>query len=536
MNQLLKHCKDDPFHYVRWINKNNKYQTLVYNNGFKISKSSLKILSPIVSPERDKIAYYNNQSVNILNLQTLNDDLVLTTNLKHNTIEGISEVKYRWDNNNVLMVALTENQKTTFIKYEKSKVQKLFTRKLALPYHIEVQGNKIVTAEVNYDKKKTNLCVGTQLITLNGAQQHLQPTFSPNGKKIAMIYDESSLPVGINSLYDLWVININSMKLVKWTSKFKWRKVLWLSNTSLVGIRAYGPFNQLYIIGKKGIKQLTDEYFSIEDFDVLIESGRIVYTGVDIFGKVHTKELRNHSIDAPFSKNSISFRKVTWNGPFKNMIGLLIFPNNFNLNKKYPLIVDVHGGGPGASMHLTGSVLRYCSDEWGLWITKFEAIVFVPEFRASGVYDDQVFKGDFISGSIQDIESGVDYLIERGMVKKTKMVVIGGSYGALISNMIPVVSKRYKAIISVEGWIKHDLPIDPLLFKATTPMLFIQGNTKLGGHETDQDIHQYHRKLLSDGVRSEYLYVANEGHVFYKKINIQKIFQKIFQWLDTYLK
>ncbi len=41
------------------------------------------------------------------------------------------------------------------------------------------------------------------------------------------------------------------------------------------------------------------------------------------------------------------------------MRGVLVMPLNDEERTSYPLIVDIHGGGTGASLHLTGSILEH---------------------------------------------------------------------------------------------------------------------------------------------------------------------------------
>ena len=68
----------------------------------------------------------------------------------------------------------------------------------------------------------------------------------------------------------------------------------------------------------------------------------------------------NQILFIPLLKN-ISMGKaveIMWNSTFKNMRGLLIYPINYNPNKKYKLIVDIYGGGFGSLISLVGAIFR----------------------------------------------------------------------------------------------------------------------------------------------------------------------------------
>lgn len=551
MNFIIKNCKNDPHFFVKWIKNDNQLNLLQWNQSkqmfFINQEISFSIQNPVLSPDKTQMIFFKNQSVQLLTFKTMKSKIILENlkGLNVSNIESLSDVQYGWLSINEIVIALKKSNLVRFYtcKYSND-IQSTFQMIIKHPFHFHVRNGKMIIAQLNYTKKTTVIKLFDQnskspkiKITLNGVQQYLNPKLSPCGDKLGMIYDKKSLPVGLNSLYDFWIFNLTSRKLYQVTQDIKWIKFEWISNEQILGLKNFGAFNQIYSYNIKTakLKQLTDEDFSIEDFDFF--NDQVVYVGNDVFGKTHTKSLNILNQKVPVKtllSNNERFQKIKWNGFYNNMQGLMILPPGYQKSKRYRLIVDVHGGGPGSSMFLTGSILRYCSQEWFLFSSMFDTIIFIPEFRLSGVYDNNVFSSDFIRGSVDDINSGVDYLIRKKLVQKDQIALIGGSYGALIANFMPVITNRYICIISVEGWIKHDLNIDPLTIKTQTPMLFVQGNPKLGGHENDNDIKSYHQKLIRSGVKSEYLYINNEGHVFYKPHNIRKIFSKVISWLKFY--
>ena len=548
MNQIFQFCKNDPNFFARWIVMQKTPKILKFDSTkekFITDGKYWSIQNPIISPDKLRMIYFYNHCVNVINFTNMKSKIILgdLLNVQINNIESFSDVKYGWLSDNEIVIAIKNKINVDFYISKYSNTATLiFSLKIQQLFHFHVQNGVIIIAELDYTKKLTHLKIiegkRTYEIILNGVQQYLQPHLSPKGDKLGIIYDKKSLPVGLNSLYNLWTLDMKTKKMKQLTKGIKWVMFKWFNNDVIIGLKNYGPFNQLYLFDTNDLKllQLTDNNFSIQDFD--INDGWVVCTGNDVFGQIHTKvfDVKHQPILSTVIKPNKRFQKVIWNGTYNNMQGLLIFPPNYKSSKKYQLIVDIHGGGPGSSIFLTGSILRYCSQEWFFLSELFNCLIFVPEFRSSGVYDESVFSKDFIRGNVDDINSGVDYLIKKQLVDKNKMVVIGGSYGALISNFIPIVTNRYRSIISVEGWIKYDLPIDPLTIpNLSTPIFFIQGNPELGGHEIEDDIKTFHKKLISSGIHSEYLFIKDEGHVFYKRKNIQKIFDHIVSWLNIYL-
>jgi dipeptidyl aminopeptidase/acylaminoacyl peptidase len=249
------------------------------------------------------------------------------------------------------------------------------------------------------------------------------------------------------------------------------------------------------------------------------------------------------------------------------MRGLLIYPINYNFNKKYKLIVDIHGGGYGSSIYLSGAIFRDCTVlEWHLWASLFNCIVFIPEFRSSMIYGDSVIVNgkknyNIIDDDIKDIESGVDYLISQNIIDKNNMIIIGASAGAQRVNWLPVVSHRYKAIISVDGWNTGQEEIDKItdkkiiewwnkyfgkkknyminsplanIDKIKTPILFIMGNPKLAGVDLYNTIKTYYKELKKRNIDTEYMYIKDEGHNFTKPKNMKKILRKVILWIEKY--
>lgn len=103
--------------------------------------------------------------------------------------------------------------------------------------------------------------------------------------------------------------------------------------------------------------------------------------------------------------------------------GLLIKPVNYKKNRKYPLIVQIHGGPHDACMN-------YFSTSWSDYVHIYTAndyVVFQPNYRGSTGYGEK-FKKDvtpYFGLSLDDIMTGVDYLIERGIVHPDSMGVMG---------------------------------------------------------------------------------------------------------------
>ena len=549
---------------VYWINEHTIFYTGINNyiiknvNTNEKTKIQIQMMSPVLSPNKKYILYLTIDSQ--LNLYEIATNNIIKINYETNG--NLNKIKYIWtsDSEKIVIISLG-NQKSEIYTYDVKNETTDYIISLEdgsnRNNHIKINDDviifvdtdeKTVIYDVNMNTKKSST-----IKQFDYMQQFTNPEISPDGSKMSIIYDNDSDNFGY--LYDMGIITLKNNNIEQITKDIKWNKIKWLNNYVLIGLRIYGTYTQLYKIDllDNNTEQLTSGTVRILNFDIL--NNIIVYIGRDTFGniKIRTLNLNNNKINkiARISvvKNTHfgKVREIRWNGTYKNMIGLLVYPINYKRNKKYGLMVDIHGGGSVGNMNIYGSVFRgRIPSEWFIWIQK-DVFVFVPEFRSSSIYGSEALliedqqKKDIINGDIKDIESGVDYLISKNLIDENKMIVIGGSAGAQRANWLPVVSNRYRAIISVDGWNDESgdqtFKYNPINYvdKIQTPMLFIMGNPNLGSVDPNYTVKKYYEKLKEYNVLTEYIYVEDEGHNFYKPENVRNIFGKIFQWIDKYI-
>ena len=139
----------------------------------------------------------------------------------------------------------------------------------------------------------------------------------------------------------------------------------------------------------------------------------------------------------------------------KTVGGILVKPVGFQQGRRYPLVVQIHGG-PAAADQLR-------------WNPGYNAevyagagyLVLLPNYRGSTSYGEQhrldiVGSGNYFQKGYEDIISGVDHLIARGMAAPDSLGVMGWSAGGHWSNWIMVQTDRFKAISTGAGamnWI-----------------------------------------------------------------------------------
>lgn len=312
------------------------------------------------------------------------------------------------------------------------------------------------------------------LAEFNGLQQFLDPKVSPDGKIISILYDAEH--PAFNYMLSIGLIftgannSRETARVQQLTHEMQIYSTEWTADAKkLIVLRQYGAYKQLYKIdiatGK--LTQLTNAPFNIKRFELSPNGSQIAYFSEDAHGNnlLQTVDIdgsKNHTlIKYPAVLDNVALsevREIEWktkNYPV-NMRGILIMPLHYKKGTRYPLIVDIHGGGVGAHIFLTGGVFSITPLEWQMWAAKGFA-VFVPEFRSSGSFGslaitrDLYEKHEILDGDLNDIDSGVDFLIASGIVNPNKLAILGHSAGGNRANWFLVSTHRYQAIISSEG-------------------------------------------------------------------------------------
>lgn len=169
--------------------------------------------------------------------------------------------------------------------------------------------------------------------------------------------------------------------------------------------------------------------------------------------------------DGLFSfKNLGEVEEIWWESSFDNrkIQGWVVTPPNFDPSKKYPMILEIHGG-PFTSY---GSV--YAAE-----IQAFAAAGYVVLYanpRGSTSYGQEfghLIHHNYPSNDYDDLMSGVDAVIKKGFVDDKNLFVTGGSGGGVLTAWIVGKTDRFKAAVvakPVINWYSFVLYADNVQF------------------------------------------------------------------------
>jgi len=245
--------------------------------------------------------------------------------------------------------------------------------------------------------------------------------------------------------------------------------------------------------------------------------------------------------------------------------GLLILPVDYKRNKKYPLILYVHGG--PESHHDNGWLSRYSTP--GQVMAGKGYLVAYLNYRASTGYGvDFAMEGfmDPAGKEFDDLADGIDYLVAEKDADKERVGMAGGSYGGYASawfatyytdyvkavcvfvGISNVVSKRGTTDIAYEELLVHsgkpleeqwqmNLERSPVYWahQSKTATLIIGGADDPRVHP-EQSMQLYRRMKMNDHPTVRLVQYPGEKHGNRKQVGQIDVLYRQIDWLDWYVK
>ena len=356
--------------------------------------------------------------------------------------------------------------------------------------------------EPYYDLQKTELYA----ISANGGEPAKLNTFdmdandlslSPDGKQIAFI-GSATQPVNSYTQTDLWVADLTpNAKPRNLTATFDHdlgagvfgdngaprggggNVPLWTPDgRSLIEI--YGKEGKTVLASfdasNGAATDLTSGNQAVVRFRASSDRSRLVYTVStttrinDLFILDRTKteaapvQLTNVN-EALFSKINLTEPEEISYQSFdgKRIQAWVQKPPGFDPAKKYPLILNIHGG-PHAAY-------GYIFEHEFQWMAAKGYVVLYPNPRGSTTYGQEfgnIIQYHYPGDDFKDLMTGVDEVIKRGYVDDKKLGVTGGSGGGLLTNWVVGQTNRFAAAVAqrdIASWTDWWYTADFTLFQ-----------------------------------------------------------------------
>ena len=351
--------------------------------------------------------------------------------------------------------------------------------------------------------------------------------------------------------------------------------VIWSTNDRalIVGVAEHGRANLKRIDAASGkVESITNgdhEVISFSPTPDLAKMALVISDSVNI-GDIHLLDTASGKLtqltknnDELFAQLNLTVPEEIWYTSFdgKKIQGWIQKPPNFDPSKKYPLILEIHGG-PHTAYGFT------FTHEFQ-WMAAKGYVVLYTNPRGSTSYGQDfgnIIQYNYPGDDYKDLMAGVDEVLKRGYIDEKKLGVTGGSGGGVLTNWTVGKTQRFAAAVSQRSiadwsgfWYTADFTLfqpswfraapweDPKDFanrspinyvdKVTTPMMFIEGESDLrtppanGGEMMFRALK--YRKIPTVMVR-----FPNESHELSRSgapwHRVERL-QHIVNWFDKFL-
>jgi dipeptidyl aminopeptidase/acylaminoacyl peptidase len=197
--------------------------------------------------------------------------------------------------------------------------------------------------------------------------------------------------------------------------------------------------------------------------------------------------------------------RVTWKSKDgKEIAGILYTPRGAKTGAKLPAIVWVHGGPEGQDV--------FRADVWAQYLAQAGYVVLEPNYRGSTGYGE-VFRNlnveDSNGGEVDDVATGAEYLVTRGLADPARLAIGGGSHGGtMTAYMVVHYPDLFAAAIELYGVVDRKLFVE-----RTNPPSSVRWMMKMGGTPTEKpEVYRRANVLLQvDKVKTPLLVMHGEN-------------------------
>lgn len=335
-----------------------------------------------------------------------------------------------------------------------------------------------------------------KIVSINMAPREM--SLSPDGKRLAFCASVNE-PVQSYTEPDLWVMDLAAdAKPRNLTANYDFDvcsgvggdqgtpraggqdHVVWTAdgNNLIVTTASQGMANLIAVDVASGkITELTNGKQAVERFRATNDGKTLVVlistptTIGDLFvvshGSTAPPRQITHINQKLFSQLNLTEPEEIWYTSFdgKKIHGWIQKPPDFDAAKKYPLILNIHGG--------PHTAYGFVFDHEFQWMAAKGYVVLYPNPRGSTSYGQQfgnIIQYHYPGDDMRDLMQGVDEVLKRGYVDPKKLGVTGGSGGGLLTDWIVGHTDRFAAAVAqrdIASWAAWWYSADFTLFQPT---------------------------------------------------------------------
>ena len=306
----------------------------------------------------------------------------------------------------------------------------------------------------------------------DGPFEDEDPEFSPDGKSISFISNR-----GLLEANNLWLIPASGGEA---------HQVAKFDTAGIVSQPQWAPDSKSIYFNHQS---------PVEISELLVQS----------LDSSATPKYLTHVTPKNFSAAAQVPERVTWHSKDgKEIVGLLFIPHGTKPSAKLPAVVWVHGGPEGQD--------DFRADVWVQYLAQSGYVVLEPNYRGSSGYGE-AFRNlnveDSNGGEVDDVATGAQYLVSRGLADPARLAIGGGSHGGtMTAYMVVHYPDLFAAAIELYGVVDRQLFVE-----RTNPPSATRWMMKMGGAPNEKpEVYQRANVLLQvDKVKTPLLVMHGEN-------------------------
>ena len=399
-----------------------------------------------------------------------------------------------------------------------------------------------------------------------------RPKWSPDGKRIAYQYGGDPDLLWY-SLQEVSIIDVQSKETEYITSSLDRNTAIqsWSEDGETIYFVIEDDMkSQLarYSMSEKTIEKITPPEYYLSNYSnsYVQRNNKVIFLASTTSEPAELYSLRNGSVTQLtfhnqdfINKKAIGSTEEISLKSFDNedIHGMLVKPYNFDPNKKYPLLIRIHGG----PVSQYGLSFRF---DWQLFASNDYIVMAINPRGSSGRGHDfqKALFADWGGIDTKDISAALDYALTLGYIDENKLGIGGWSYGGMLTNYVIAKDQRFKAATSgagianllsgfgddqyirdyitelgtpwgnTEAWLRVSHPFLNA-GNIKTPTLFLVGekdyNVPLIGSE------QMYQALKHLEIPTELIIYPGQHHSFSIPSYNKDVLDRYLQWYEKYL-
>lgn len=255
----------------------------------------------------------------------------------------------------------------------------------------------------------------------DGSFEDEDPVFSHDGKQLAFLSNR-----GVPEANELWTISVTGDEP---------RRITRFDIPGIIAQPQWSPDSKRIFFNRQSPTETNDLWVQ----DAVPSAKPIALT--------HTTSL-NYKAATQVPE------RVTWKSKDgREIAGLLYVPEGKQVPAKTPAILWIHGGPEGQD--------DFRADVWAQYLAHAGYVVLEPNYRGSSGYGE-TFRNlnveDSNGGEVDDVATGAQYLVSRGLADPSRIAIGGGSHGGtMVAYAVTRYPDLFAAAIELYGVVDREL-------------------------------------------------------------------------------